>query len=108
MSAGTSPKSDTGHMVTVAQLREALAACDPDAYVILAKDEEGNDFSPLAITSEPGHVPCAEPGWYMPGTTWYGEFHADADVTDDPDDEDAYVAASDAGELRAVCLWPVN
>lgn len=96
-------------MVTVAQLREALAACDPDAYVVLAKDEEGNDFSPLAIASEPGHAPWVEPGWYVPATTWHGEFHADPGAADDPDDdEDAYAAGSGAGELRAVCLWPVN
>ncbi len=52
------------HTMTVAQLIEQLKTCDPDAIVVMAKDGEGNDYTPLAGFWS---------GVYRAETTWYGE-----------------------------------
>lgn len=76
--------------ITVGQLMAVLAECPLDAIVVLAKDAEGNDYSPLPDTQ----------GWsvgsYAPDSTWSGEFY-DGITYDDP-----------ARGARAVCLWPTN
>jgi len=68
--------------MTVAELREALQNQPDDAPVILAKDAEGNAFSPLDE---------AEPSRWVAYNTWSGE-----------------VRDLDSGQgVRAVVLWPV-
>jgi hypothetical protein len=69
--------------MTVADLRRLLDELPPEAIVVLAKDSEGNDFSPLADHGT---------GTYTPRRPWSGEF------TPDP--------AGDS--FPAVCLWPTN
>lgn len=74
------------HGVTVADLIVALSTLPPAARVVLAKDAEGNGFSPLNLAEGPD----VSLGTYIPDSTWSGEFQ-NGDVAPD-----------------AVCLWPVN
>lgn len=73
--------------MTLDELRAQLAALDlpGDTLVVLAKDGEGNDFSPL------DEVDAAR---YRADSTWSGERHSTED--EDPD------------AIPAVFLWPVN
>lgn len=50
--------------MTVAELRKALESFDDDRLVVLAKDAEGNSYSPLSDL---------EAGLYQPHTTWSGD-----------------------------------
>lgn len=90
----------TDHMVTVAQLRRALDAMPDEAYVVLAKDPEGNGYSPLATRRD--GTPAVEPVWYLPESTWAGEI---ANIGPDGDGE---VHEPQQGDLLAVVLDPVN
>lgn len=76
-----------------------------DAVVIIAKDSEGNDFSPLADADHD----CA----YRPESTYSGDVeHYDEDnVEDEPDPRtwsEWYADALDDGCLPCVVLWPTN
>jgi hypothetical protein len=84
--------------LTVADLQAALATLPSDMPVILAKDAEGNGYSPLTE---------AEPAMYAPDTTWSGEHHLTDEqrqATGQPDD---YSEAPD-GAVPALFLWPTN
>jgi hypothetical protein len=62
----------------VHELISLLEQCYPNAVVVLARDGEGNGFSPCAeVTS----------GRYLPVTNWVGEY-------------------SETDGNPAVCLWP--
>lgn len=75
--------------MNVKQLRDLLAGQRDDALVVLAKDEEGNSYSPLADVSD---------NLYRAETTWSGE------VLDPGDDVELCLDDS----VPAVVLWPVN
>lgn len=86
--------------MTLAELRAQLAALNlPDGtVVILAKDGEGNGFSPLVE---------ADPGMYLADTTWSGERYLTEEqrlAKEEPDDW--FQAPDDA--VPAVFLWPTN
>lgn len=86
--------------MTIDELRKELDALDlpGDTPVILAKDAEGNDFSPAYE---------AEVSMYVADTTWSGERYMteeDRQATGEPDE---YPAAPDEA-VRAVFLWPTN
>ena len=66
---------------TVDQLIAYLQTCDQKAVIVLSKDAEGNEYSPLAVS---------DATFYHPETTYSG------DVTDDTSD------------VPCVALWPVN
>jgi hypothetical protein len=68
--------------MTVGELMDYLDGQPRDRLVVLAKDEEGNGFSPLY---------AAEMERYVAETTYSG------DLTEDPD-----------GGEPVVLLWPVN
>ena len=71
--------------MTVKELIVQLERRKPDAQVVLARDAEGNDFSPLDSW---------EAGWYTAETTYSGDFE--------------YRDHEGPREYNAVCLWPVN
>jgi hypothetical protein len=79
--------------LTVKQLREFLEQPEitDDLIVVLAKDAEGNDFSPVPDDSGPGFHSL---GHYAPETTWYGDFCSGEDQGDLP--------------TNALVLWPTN
>lgn len=78
--------------MTVAQLREEIKDLPDDMLVVMSKDAEGNDHSPLADTWE---------GRYAAETTWYGDVYSA-----DDDDDDWGVCPDNA--VPAVVLVPVN
>lgn len=78
---------------TVGELKAWLANLPDQLPIILSKDAEGNDFSPLCDRNQ---------GWYIPTSPWSGESWA---ADDDADDEDC-IPPDDA--LPALFLWPVN
>lgn len=74
----------------VKALIELLSTLNPEHTVILAKDGEGNNFSPVADHGI---------GEYTPESTWAGEYRHEGDENDggcSPDD------------TNCVVLWPVN
>lgn len=80
-------------MTTVGELRQILQLFPDDALVVLSKDGEGNDFSPLAeVTS----------GQYHAESSWAGGYESDDYV------EDEGLAIAEGAAVRAICLWPTN
>lgn len=73
---------------TVAEWIEILKEYPQDNIVVMSKDGEGNDFSPLAD---------AGTGLYVADTTWSGAVY---------NDDEADSAGKDA--VQAVILWPTN
>jgi hypothetical protein len=72
--------------MTVAELRKALEAFDDDHLVVMAKDAEGNSYSPLAD---------AGAGMYLADTTWAGDVYYEGDGVP-------------GGAVPAVVLGPTN
>jgi hypothetical protein len=84
----------------ISELVEILLRHNPDDLVVLAKDSEGNGFSPLSSVT-----PCV----YVAETTWMGETFI-RELTDDLIEQgwsgdDLY--DGDDG-VNAVELWPTN
>lgn len=84
--------------LTVADLQAALATLPSDTLVVLAKDAEGNGFSPLV---------SALPAMYAAETTWSGEWYPTEEQRLAEDDPDDYSPAPD-NAVPALFLWPVN
>ena len=84
--------------MTVKELIETLSKCDPERVVVMSKDGEGNNFSPLADYSE---------GAYVPECTWAGQVMLEkltaADRKAGYSEEDVAVNGQ-----PCVCLWPTN
>ena len=73
----------------VGDLRRHLEGLSDDVLVVMSKDAEGNNYSPLAE---------AEAEWtYFPDTTWSGEIH---EIHKDD-------IRFDDG-VPCIVLWPVN
>ena len=71
-----------------------LQQVDGDKLVVLQKDGEGNDYSPLYGVDDA----CG----YVPYNTWSGEIYEFGELVDD---EDTY----DGGDIvPAFVLYPVN
>lgn len=79
---------------TVCSLIMELLKYPLDAKVVMAKDGEGNGYSPLHMATN---------GYYFPENPWSGRFH-----------EKGKAVGPDAGhqptpgDVPAVCLWPVE
>jgi len=86
--------------MNVGELKKILANLPDDKVVVLAKDAEGNGYSPLSNYWN---------GHYVPETTWYGEVWSEADEREWDGDipEDAEVAPP-VEAVEALVLWPVN
>lgn len=102
--------------MTITQLRRILDhatnkqtghGLSEDTVIILAKDSEGNGFSPLAG--------WADDGVYHPESSYAGELHNwDADDVDDDDSSGRYTyeywrerELADGG-MSCLVLWPTN
>lgn len=86
--------------MTVKELRELLKDHDENRIVVMSKDAEGNDFSPLYD---------ARTAAYRAETTWSGEIGLE------PSDLDAEARAQGYSEddvkhdgVPALVLWPTN
>ncbi|MCX4681656.1 hypothetical protein OG413_41380 [Streptomyces sp. NBC_01433] len=87
--------------MTLAELRTALAELDHlpgDTTVVLAKDAEGNAFSPLDEV---------DPSMYHAETEWSGERYMTDAARQAQADPDDYDKAPD-NAVPAVLLWPTN
>jgi len=85
----------------VKELVNLLEKCDPEAEVIISRDEEGNGFSPL-------YEVCDNQS-YIPDNAYSGEI-ALRELTDELinagySEEDVYTGE---GSVKAVVLWPTN
>lgn len=79
--------------LTVKQMINHLQKMNPDALVVLAKDREGNSYSPAVIPSE---------ALYVAESTWSGEIFD----LDDVDENDASELAKNS--IQCVVIWPTN
>lgn len=77
--------------MTVKELKQLIKNLPDETQVILAKDGEGNSFSPLSG----GYL-----GYYFPANTWSGEFISASD-----EEANQYSKVKDCD---AICLDPVN
>lgn len=84
---------------TVKEFIEYFSDCDPNAIVVISKDEEGNGFSPFYEASEE---------IYLPTSQWSGALFSDEDYRyeNDLDDDEEYEKPE--GLVNAVVLWPGN
>ena len=80
----------------VKELIEKLKEIDENLEVIVQKDYEGNDYSPLDNIWE---------GYYVPDSTYSGEGYDEDDF--EVDDDDGYNYIKEKGK-KAVFLSPTN
>ena len=83
--------------MTLDELRDALDV-PGDTPVILAKDAEGNGFSPAVE---------ADHAMYLADTTWSGERYLTDEARLAETDPDEWSEAPDDA-VHAVFLWPTN
>lgn len=76
---------------TVAEWIEILKELPQDSVIIMSKDGEGNEFSPLSNYGT---------GIYVADTTYSGEIYNEDEYDEEEDDNRAGV--------KAVVLWPTN
>lgn len=84
--------------MTVADLQAALATLPSNTLVVLAKDGEGNAFSPLTE---------AEPALYAADSTYSGEHYMTDEQRQATGEPDEYSEAPDDA-VPALFLWPTN
>ena len=87
-------------MITVEDLKKMLEQHEDTDIVVIAKDGEGNAFSPLYGVTE---------GMYVPSAAWIGEVHL-RELTPSLremgyTDEDVW---SGPNGQEAIVLWPTN
>ena len=73
--------------MTTGELKKLLADLPDETLVVMAKDGEGNSFSPFDSVSE---------GSYFESNKWSGDFYT---TTGTP---------KTGGWQPAICLWPVS
>lgn len=87
-------------MNTVGELLDYLAQQPRDRKIVLAKDAEGNGYSPLAD---------AEEAIYVPESTWSGEIYPTPEqIAAEDNPEDQFDGSGEEGAVRVVLLGPVN
>lgn len=91
--------------MNVKELKELLSTLDDDAFVIMSKDAEGNNYSPLDDYSNQYR--------YNADSTWSGEltsetecavYRAEEGLKGPCDHTDCRYGEG----VKAVVLWPVN
>lgn len=84
----------------VKDLIELLQLQDPEDIVVLSKDAEGNDFSPLEE--------CSISRKYIPETTWSGAicFRTAEEALRTEEIEDLEDFPEEG--INCIVLWPVN
>lgn len=87
--------------MTVGELADYLVGQPRDRLIVLAKDAEGNGYSPLS---------AAEEAIYVADSTWSGEIYVTPEEVADPESDYAEEDGSPEGEdaVRVVLLGPVN
>jgi hypothetical protein len=91
--------------VSVAKLRNVLDGLPDDALVVLAKDPEGNGYSPLsAFSGGAGDDQVL----YTAETTYSGEIHHVADEAEADGWGCEAPDPADDNVIDCVVLWPIN
>lgn len=86
--------------MTVGELADYLVGQPRDRLIVLAKDAEGNGYSPLS---------AAEEAIYVADSTWSGEIYVTPEEVADPESDYAEEdGAPEDGAERVVLLGPVN
>lgn len=85
----------------VKELIEKLKLEDGNAEVILSKDEEGNDFSPLEATLGFGK------GYYIPENTYSGEFIDEDYIGVEEIETEMYEENKNIAQ-KCIVLYPIN
>jgi len=86
--------------MTVGELVDYLVDQPRDRSVVLAKDAEGNGYSPLS---------AAEEAIYVPESTWSGEIYPTPEqIATEKDPADWFDGSGEEGAVRVVLLGPVN
>jgi len=80
----------------IKELIEQLQEANPESEVIMAKDSEGNYYTPLSGFWE---------GAYVPESTYSGKVYY-ASMEGSPDPEDVRIPGRDNGAVHAVILSP--
>lgn len=105
MSEFSTPGVTFGQLKRLIEVAESGGTRDDD-MVVLAKDSEGNSFSPLATWSNDAI--------YRADSSYAGDLeHWDEDDVEDrgPDREaweEWYLRAQEEGGFRCLVLWPTN
>ncbi len=81
----------------VKELLEILSTVDPERLVIMAKDPEGNGYSPLSSYWE---------GAYVADTTWSGE--VGLETLTEEDRKQGYSEEDVKEGVKAIILTPTN
>jgi hypothetical protein len=76
---------NAGYYIKAGELRALLSVLPPDTLIVMSKDSEGNDYSPLSTV---------EKGFFFPETSYSGEVGG------------IYTART--GGIPALILWPTN
>lgn len=85
------------YIITLAELKAELAKIEDDSvYVVLAKDGEGNDFSPLVKDG------FKSSGYYLRHSNWSGDVYSAQDMEEEDYDID------DDEVIEVIVLWPCN
>ena len=86
----------------VKELIKMLKEEDPEREVIMSKDREGNDYSPLSDFGE---------GTYVPDSTWSGDIYIE-ELTEELEKEgftEEDLGPLDIeGRVKALILYPIN
>ena len=84
--------------MNVGELIKYLKGFNPETEIVLQKDSEGNGYSPLAGADE---------GYYVPDSTWSGDFYDSSYTADDcfMDDDEFEEMQS---RPKSIVLYPVN
>lgn len=85
--------------MNVKELIELLATLPQEATVVVAKDSEGNGWSPLIEITE---------GKYAPESTWSGYYIDKEYIGNDEYAQPEDQLGKGFTVTDAICLWPVN
>ncbi len=85
--------------MTIKELIEQLKTFDQNLKVIMSKDGEGNNYSPLDDIGI---------GVYTPECTWSGDFYPKPDADDVESREEYAQLLDENGAVASICFWPVN
>ncbi len=90
----------TENHMTVGELKTLLSGFPDDYHVVLAKDEEGNGFSPLYD---------GDPAYYEAETTWSGDVYMEeGDALGLDENDPTYHNDITVESANCVVLWPTN
>ena len=83
----------------VSELKQLLENYPDDTEIIMSKDSEGNNYSPLSQVA--GAI-------YIPETTWFGDIYSPEWSAEDACMDEAEREEFKKNAKISLVLWPVN